>query len=67
MAMAKVTMVALATAEGDEREFTVEEAETLLRMRPSGWHLPEGSEYELTKDGTISRRSKEKGDGAKKA
>lgn len=62
MAMGKVTMVALATKEGTEREFTVEEAETLLRMRNSGWHLPEKSEYELNTDGTITRRSKKKGD-----
>lgn len=55
-------MVALATKEGTEREFTVEEAETLLRMRNSGWHLPEKSEYELNTDGTITRRSKKKGD-----
>ena len=58
--MGKVTMVALATKEGDRREFTAEEAETLLRMRRSGWHLPKDSEYEL-KDGTIIRRDKQKG------
>ncbi len=58
--MGKVTMVALATKEGVRREFTAEEAETLLRMRRSGWYLPKDSEYEL-KDGTIIRRDKQKG------
>ncbi len=53
-------MVALATKEGVRREFTAEEAETLLRMRRSGWYLPKDSEYEL-KDGTIIRRDKQKG------
>ena len=57
--MGKVTMVALATKEGAKREFTAEEAEYLLRMKRSGWQLPEDSEYEL-KDGTISRRDKKK-------
>lgn len=58
--MGKVTMVTLATvSEGAKREFTAEEAEYLLRMKRSGWQLPEDSEYEL-KDGTISRRDKKK-------
>lgn len=57
--MAKVTMVALATKEGTLREFTAEEAESLLRMRRSGWYLPKESDYEL-KDGTIVRRDKKK-------
>lgn len=52
-------MVALATKEGAKREFTAEEAEYLLRMKRSGWTLPEDSEYEL-KDGTITRRDKKK-------
>ena len=52
-------MVALATKEGTKREFTAEEAETLLRMRRSGWELPKDSEYEYT-NGTILRRDKKK-------
>lgn len=58
--MGKVTTVALATKEGTLREFTAEEAETLLRMKRSGWKLPEDSEYELSSDGTITRRNKKK-------
>ena len=59
--MGKVTMVALATKEGERREFPIGEAETLLNMRRSGWTLPKDSEYERLNDGTISRRNKEKG------
>ena len=59
--MGKVTMVALATKEGDKREFPIGEAETLLRMRRSGWELPKDSEYELSNDGTITRRNSQKG------
>lgn len=59
--MGKVTMVALATKEGDKREFPIGEAETLLRMRRSGWELPKDSEYELSNDGTITRRNPQKG------
>ncbi len=59
--MGKVTMVALATKEGTKREFTVEEAEYLLRMKKSGWSLPKDSEYELSNDGTITRRNTQKG------
>lgn len=58
--MGKVTMVALATKEGDKREFPIGEAETLLRMRRSGWELPKDSEYELSNDGTITRRNPKK-------
>lgn len=65
--MAKVTMVALATREGVTQEFEIDHAERILAIPRSGWHLPEDSEFELTKDGTINRRSKEKGDRAKKA
>ena len=54
-------MVALATKEGERREFPIGEAETLLNMRRSGWTLPKDSEYERLNDGTISRRNKEKG------
>ena len=65
--MAKVTMVALATREGVKQEFEIDHAERILAIPRSGWHLPEDSEFEPTKDGTINRRSKEKGDRAKKA
>ena len=60
-------MVALATREGVKQEFEIDHAERILAIPRSGWHLPEDSEFELTKDGTINRRSKEKGDRAKKA
>ena len=59
--MGKVTKVALATKEGEQREFPVEEAETLLRMRRSGWELPKDSEFERQEDGTITRRNKKEG------
>jgi hypothetical protein len=65
--MAKVTIVALATREGVIQEFEIDHAERILAIPRCGWHLPEDSEFELTKDGTINRRSKEKGDRAKKA
>lgn len=59
--MAKVTMVTLATVnEGAKREFEIDHAERILRMRRSGWQLPEDSEYEY-KDGFIIRRDKKKG------
>lgn len=60
-------MVALATREGVTQEFEIDHAERILAIPRSGWHLPEDSEFELTKDGTINRRSKEKGDREKKA
>ena len=59
--MAKVTKVTLATvSEGATREFDIDHAERILKMRDSGWVLPKDSEFEL-KDGTISRRDKKKG------
>lgn len=59
--MAKVTMVTLATvSEGTKKEFEIDHAERILRMQKSGWQLPKESEFEY-KDGTISRRNKEKG------
>jgi len=64
--MAKVTMVALATREGVTQEFEIDHAERILAIPRCGWHLPEGSEFELAKDGTINRRSKKEGDGKKK-
>lgn len=59
--MGKVTMVALATKEGELREFPIGEAETLLSMRKSGWVLPQDSEFERSEDGTITRRNQKKG------
>ena len=60
--MAKVTKVTLATvSEGATREFDIDHAERILKMRKSGWQLPKDSDFELTSDGTISRRSKTKG------
>lgn len=58
--MAKVTLVALATREGAEREFEVDHAERILQMPNSGWHIPEKSEFEFV-NGTIQRRSKKAG------
>lgn len=58
--MAKVTTVTLSTKEGTKKEFPVGEAEYLLRMNRSGWSLPADSDYEY-KDGTITRKDKEKG------
>ena len=58
--MAKVTKVALATVnEGAIREFDIDHAERILRMKNSGWQLPKDSEYEY-KDGTINRRNQKK-------
>lgn len=55
-------MVTLATvSEGEKREFPVGEAETLLKMRRSGWVLPQDSEFERLEDGTITRRNQKKG------
>ena len=54
-------MVALATKEGDKREFPIGEAEYLLNMRRSGWELPKDSEFERQEDGTITRRNKKEG------
>ena len=54
-------MVTLATvSEGTKKEFEIDHAERILRMQKSGWQLPKESEFEY-KDGTISRRNKEKG------
>lgn len=62
--MAKTTMVSLVCiATGTETAFEVSHAERILAFRDSGWALPEGSDYELKEDGTISRRDKKKGDG----
>ena len=58
--MAKVTKVALATVnEGAIREFDIDHAERILRMKNSGWQLPKNSEFELI-NGTISRRNQKK-------
>ena len=54
-------MVALATEhEGVKREFDIEHAERILRMRRSGWVLPKDSQF-IFENGTISRRDKKKG------
>lgn len=60
-------MVSLATKEGVKREFEIDHAERILKIRNSGWHIPEDSEYELLSDGTISRRHKKEGKRAKEA
>lgn len=60
--MAKVTKVTLATvSEGAKREFDIDHAERILAIPSSGWTLPKDSDFELTSDGTISRRDKKKG------
>lgn len=60
--MAKVTKVTLATvSEGATREFDIDHAERILKMRKSGWRFPKDSDFELTSDGIISRRNKTKG------
>lgn len=59
--MAKVTTVTLATVrEGARETFSIDHAERILRMRDSGWMIPEDSEY-MFEDGIISRRGKGKG------
>jgi hypothetical protein len=59
--MAKVTKVTLATvSEGATREFDIDHAERILKMRKSGWQLPKDSAFEYV-NGTISRRNKTKG------
>jgi hypothetical protein len=56
--MAKATTVGLKRLfDGEVQEFEVSHAENILKMKDSGWALPEGSEYEY-KDGTLNRRSK---------
>lgn len=66
--MAKVTRVKLVCiANGEMTEFDIDHAERILAMRDSGWALPLDGEFKLEEDGTISRRDKEKGHGAKKA
>ena len=48
---AKITRVVL-EANGTTRVFSLTHAERLLRMkRNGGWHLPENSKLEMTKDG----------------
>lgn len=60
--MAKETKTGLlCEATGEVTEFAVDHAERILRMRNSGWVLPEDSDYELNEDGTLSRRDKKKG------
>ena len=64
--MAKETLVGLLNeGTGKVEQFAVDHAERILKMRDPGWVLPEDSDYQLNEDGTISRRDKKKGDGAK--
>jgi hypothetical protein len=59
--MGKTTMISLVcNATGMEESFEVGHAERILAIRDSGWALPEGSDYELGEDGSISRRDKKK-------
>ena len=51
----------LCEATGEVTEFAVDHAERILKMRDSGWVLPEDSEYKLGEDGTLSRESKKTG------
>lgn len=39
------------------RDFDIETAERLLRMRVSGWALPKDSDYQF-KNGNLERKSK---------
>ena len=55
-----ISLVCIAT--GTEESFEVGHAERILAIRDSGWMLPDGGEFELKEDGTLSRRNKEKGD-----
>ena len=55
-----VSLVCIAT--GTVTDFEVSHAERILAIRDSGWALPDGGDYELREDGTLSRRNKEKGD-----
>jgi hypothetical protein len=58
--MAKTTNVSLVREyDGQAVEFEVTHAENILKMKNSGWKLPEDSEYEY-KDGSISLRNKGK-------
>ena len=58
--MAKTTTVCLKRQhDGEVHEFEVSHAERILKMRESGWALPEDSEYEY-KDGTLNPRAKGK-------
>ncbi len=58
--MAKTTNVSLIReCDGKAVEFEVTHAENVLKMKNSGWKLPEDSEYEY-KDGSITPRNKGK-------
>lgn len=60
--MAKETIVGLLNeATGEVTEFAVDHAERILKIRNSGWRLPDDSEYQLNEDGTLSRGDKKKG------
>ena len=51
----------LCEATGQVTEFAVDHAERILKMRDSGWVLPEDSEYKVEEDGTLNRGSKKTG------
>ena len=60
--MGKTTMVSLVCiATGTTTDFEVSHAERILAIRDSGWALPDGGDYELREDGTLSRRNKDQG------
>ena len=60
--MAKETLVGLLNeGTGKVEQFAVDHAERILKMRKSGWELPKDSDFELSNDGTISRKDKKKG------
>lgn len=53
----KATYVTLQVTSGAKRDFDIETAERLLRMRVSGWALPKDSDYQF-KNGNLERKSK---------
>ena len=53
----KATYVTLQVTSGAMRDFDIETAERLLRMRVSGWALPKDSDYQF-KNGNLERKSK---------
>ena len=66
--MAKETKIGLlCEATGEVTEFAVDHAERILNLKDSGWMLPKDSGFMRNEDGTITRRSKETGNGKKQA
>ena len=63
--MSKQTIITLNCPALGDRQFEVSHAERLLAMpNNGGWQLPENSPY-VYENGSISRRDKKKGTGAK--